>query len=171
MRDINVNSEGETLLASALSRTEFLPQYEARPKVFRYARPELKEGQIRAITRLFTSDLMCGIIQVIVKGGESTLHSHAGMDGMWMILSGGARFYGEDDLLLGEFGPLEGVYIPRDVKYWFEAVGDEPLQILQIEGFAKDRENTYTSYRSEKASNESLEEKAKRIRFMDAGEN
>ena len=169
MKQIDVNSESEALLKSALSKTEHLPKYRAEPQVFRYQRPDLK-GRPRAITRLFVSDLMCGLVQLIDKGGETTLHSHSGMDGLWMVISGRARFYGDGDEVIGEFGPLEGVYIPRDVKYWFESVNeDEPLQILQVEGFAKARENKYTSYGAQ-ASEDDLERQAKLISFHDAGE-
>ena len=52
-----------------------------------------------------------------------------------MVLSGRVRFYGEGDVLVGEFGPREGVLVPRNFKYWFEAVGDEPLELLQVESF------------------------------------
>lgn len=168
MKEIDVNSQNETLLKSALSKTEHLPKYQAKPQVFRYRKPDL-QGKPRAITRLFLSDLMCGLVQVISKGGETTLHSHAAMDGLWMVLSGRARFYGEGNAIIGEFGPLEGVYVPRDVKYWFECASeDEPLQILQVEGFARDRENKYTSY-GEASSEADLDRQAKLIRFLDAG--
>ena len=169
MKEIDLNSGNEVLLKSALSRTDHLPKYEKKPQVFRYAKPDMKDRP-RAISRLFTSDLMCGLIQVITKGGETTMHSHAGMDGLWMVLSGKARFYGDGNVVLGEFGPLEGVYIPRDVKYWFESASEEPLQILQVEGFARDRENTYSAYGKTPAEDE-LERQSKLIRFMDAREN
>ena len=72
-------------------------------------------------------------VQVLRKGGENNLHSHAAMDGLWFVLSGKVRFYGKDHELIGEFGNHEGVFIPRDVPYWFESVGDERLDILQAE--------------------------------------
>lgn len=169
MKAINVDSESEALLKSALSRTEHLPKYRAEPQVFRYQKPDLK-GRPRAITRLFVSDLMCGLMQVINKGGETTLHSHSGMDGLWMVISGRARFYGEGEKIIAELGPLEGVYIPRDVKYWFESASeDEPLQILQVEGFVKNRPNTYTAYGAQSSADD-LERQAKLITFLDAGE-
>ncbi|MBV9119334.1 MAG: hypothetical protein JOZ39_01405 [Chloroflexi bacterium] len=31
-------------------------------------------------------------------------------------------------------GPLEGIMVPRNFKYWFESVGDEPVHLLQVEG-------------------------------------
>ena len=169
MRSVDINSDGEMLLKSALSRSELLPKHEAKPQVFRYQQPDLKDRP-RAITRLFTSDLMCGLVQVIKKGGEATLHSHAAMDGLWMVISGRARFYSDKETLMGEFGPMEGVYIPRNVKYWFESVHeDPPLQILQIEGFVQGQPNVYTSY-GERPSEENLARQAAKIQFMDASE-
>ena len=107
-------------------------------------------------------------MQVIKKGGETTLHSHAAMDGLWMVLSGRARFYGAGNEVIGEFGALEGVYIPRNVKYWFASVSDDPpLQILQVEGFVQNQANTYTSYGAQSSADD-LERQAKLIRFMDA---
>jgi len=168
MRDVDPNSPSEVLLKTALSATDHLPKYEARTQVFRYTTPDLG-SRPRAITRLFVSDLMCGLVQVIKKGGETTMHSHAAMDGMYMVISGRARFYGEGDRLIGELGPMEGVYIPRDVKYWFEsAQEDPPLQLLQIEGFVPGKKNTYTSY-GKQSSEEDLARQASLIRFMDAG--
>jgi mannose-6-phosphate isomerase-like protein (cupin superfamily) len=78
---------------------------------------------------------MVGIIQVLKSGGENNLHSHAHLDGFWFVLKGRARFYGDHDVLVGEFGPNEGVLVPRNVAYWFESVGDEELHLLQVEAF------------------------------------
>ena len=48
-------------------------------------------------------------------------------------MSGKVRFYSDETTVAGELGPMEGILIPRGVKYWFESVGDEPLEILQLE--------------------------------------
>jgi mannose-6-phosphate isomerase-like protein (cupin superfamily) len=52
-------------------------------------------------------------------------------------LSGHARFYGEGDVVLGDLGKHEGILLPRGTKYWFESVGSEPLELLQIEASDK----------------------------------
>jgi mannose-6-phosphate isomerase-like protein (cupin superfamily) len=166
MREID--SDTKALLASKFEHADQLPKHELKTQIFRYAKPEMN-GRPRAITRLFTSDLMSGLVQYIHKGGETTLHSHAGMDGMWMVLSGRARFYGDGDELIGEFGPLEGVYIPRDVKYWFESASeDEPLQLLQVEAFVRDRKNVYRNF--SRVSEADQAERSKAIQFFDAKE-
>lgn len=165
MREIDAQTKA--LFDTMFESPEDLPKHELKAQVFRYALPEMK-GRPKAITRLFTSDLMSGLIQYIDKGGETTLHSHAGMDGMWMVLSGRVRFYGEDNAVLGEFGPLEGVYIPRDVKYWFESVADGPSQLLQVEAFVRDRKNVYRTF--SKVTGEERERKIAAVDFYDARE-
>jgi mannose-6-phosphate isomerase-like protein (cupin superfamily) len=102
-------------------------------KVMRYERPELEEGQPKAVKMLGRTDRAFFAVQLVKEGGENNLHSHAHVDGFWFVLSGRARFYTTDDELLGDFGPLEGVVIPRGYPYWFESAGDEPLELLQFE--------------------------------------
>jgi len=35
-------------------------------------------------------------------------------------------------VVIGEFGPHEGTMTPRFARYWFENVGDDDLEILQV---------------------------------------
>ena len=169
MKTVDIESNDEALLKSALEKVEHLPEHRPEAQRFRYEDPDLGRKP-RAITRLCMGDIMCALVQKITKGGETVLHSHTGMDGFYMVLSGRARFYGEGESLIGELGPLDGVYIPRDVKYWFESAGgeDEPLQLLQVEAFVRGRKNKYTSYGPDK-SGEQLAEEVTRINFYDAG--
>ena len=106
-------------------------------QVFRYTTPELPEGDFQGkfITRLARTDRMMANMQTLRSGGENNLHSHRHLDGFWFVLSGRVRFYGEGDVVVAELGPREGVMVPRNFKYWFEAVGDEPLELLQVESF------------------------------------
>jgi mannose-6-phosphate isomerase-like protein (cupin superfamily) len=108
-----------------------------KAQIFKYAPPQLPEGKFegKVITRLARTDRMMANLQVLKSGGENNLHSHRHLDGFWMVLSGRVRFYGEGDELVAELGPKEGVLVPRNFKYWFEAVGDEPLELLQVESF------------------------------------
>lgn len=112
---------------------------EAPPKaqVFRYTKPELPEGpfQGKVITRLARTDRMMANLQVLKAGGENNLHSHKHLDGFWMVLAGRVRFYGENDEVIAELGPREGILVPRTFKYWFESVGEETLELLQVESF------------------------------------
>lgn len=102
---------------------------------FRFERVASSRG--KDIVQLCRTDHLLGAVQIVRKGGETNLHSHPNLDGFWYVLRGRARFYGEADHVIGEVGPNEGVLIPRGVPYWFEAVGDEELHVLQVEASAK----------------------------------
>ena len=98
---------------------------------FRYERPEVDKP--KKIVWLGKTDRLFATIQVISKGGETNLHSHTHLDGLWYVLKGRGKFYSDETTLAGDLGPGEGILIPRGIKYWFESVGDEPLEILQVE--------------------------------------
>lgn len=104
----------------------------AEPQQFRMS-TEIQEGLPKQARLLCRTDRMIGVIQVIRKGGENNLHSHAHLDGMWTVLEGRARFYGEGDKPIAELGRYEGILIPRGFKYWFESAGDEVLVLHQVE--------------------------------------
>jgi len=106
-------------------------------QVFKYTTPALPEGRFegKIITRMARTDRMMANIQVFKNGGENSLHSHRHLDGFWMVLSGCVRFYGENDEVIGDFRKHEGVLVPRGFKYWFESIGDEAVELLQVEAF------------------------------------
>jgi len=104
---------------------------EARIKTFSYQKPA-ENGQVKQIANLFRGDLIRLNVQIVTEGGENNMHYHTGGDNAWMVLRGGARFYGMGDKLLGEFHRNEGILLPGGSRYWFEKVGDEDLEILQI---------------------------------------
>lgn len=124
------------------------------PQVFKYRKPELPEGEFQGklITRLARTDRMMANVQTLKSGGENNLHSHRHLDGFWFVLSGRVRFYGEGDVVVAELGRHEGVMVPRNFKYWFEAVGDEPLELLQVESFNVSIPN-YTAIREQERIN------------------
>src|SRR5919202_113753 len=103
-----------------------MPDDVPAPQVFKYERPPLDRGKI--VQRLARSDIMRANMQVLQEGGENNLHAHPNSDGFWLVLSGRVRFYGEGDVLLAELGQHEGILMPRGFKYWFESVGDEPVE-------------------------------------------
>ena len=91
-------------------------------------------GLPRRVKLLCKTDRAVAMVQVIRKGGENHLHSHAHLDGFWTVLSGRARFYGEANEIIAELEQYEGILIPRGFKYWFEcASDDEPLVLHQVE--------------------------------------
>jgi len=125
-----------------------------RARVFKYVTPEIpndmKQGKV--LTRLAVTDRLLSYVQTMKKGGENNLHSHKHLDGFWMVLSGRCRFYGENDEVIADLGKHEGVLIPRNFKYWFESVGDEVLELLQVEAFDISIPN-YTAIREDERIN------------------
>ena len=102
---------------------------------FHYAKPgdDLKRNkEIVVLTRTRTSRTA---VHVIRKGGEENLHSHSAVDGLWFVLKGRVRFHGEGDEVFGEFGPMAGILVPRNNRYWFESIGDGDTEILQVLSF------------------------------------
>jgi mannose-6-phosphate isomerase-like protein (cupin superfamily) len=119
------------------------------PTVFRYRRPDALKTK-RGIAPLVRSDILFSAVQVIREGGENSLHSHSAMDGFWFVLRGRARFYGAGDTLIAEIGQHEGVFVPRNVPYWFESAGDELLELLQVEAIDKTVKNRLTRHAPKK---------------------
>jgi mannose-6-phosphate isomerase-like protein (cupin superfamily) len=79
-------------------------------------------------------------VQVVKKdGGENNLHYHSGIASFWMVLKGRVRFYGPGDVVIGEFGPMEGTITPRFSRYWFENCGEGDLEILQVAAFGSEK--------------------------------
>ncbi len=109
---------------------------ERRVRSFRYAKPESLGDANKGLVQLCGTDLMKGVVQVIVDGGENNLHYHEGMDSFYMVLKGRAKFYGPGDELVGEYGPFEGLVTPRGARYWFEKSStDEDLELLQVASY------------------------------------
>jgi mannose-6-phosphate isomerase-like protein (cupin superfamily) len=119
-------------------REAFFDRVEKKIEVFSFSRPrELPDG-VRANGRLCEGDILRGTVQILPKGFSNTLHYHPAAEGFWMVLSGGVRFYGSDARFLGEFGPMEGVMVPRNGRYWFRQFGDEEAHLLQVRGNSND---------------------------------
>ena len=93
------------------------------------------------------SDILKAAVQIIRDGGGNNLHSHAAADTCWFVLKGRARFYGENDEILGEFGQYEGIMTPRGTQYWFEsAIEGEDLELLQSSAKLKGEKDTRTNH-------------------------
>ena len=122
-------------------------------KVLKHVTPDASQFSGKAVVRLVQTDILFGNVQVISEGGDNNLHSHAGMDGFWFVLKGKARFYGPgNDDVIAEIGPHQGVFIPRNFPYWFEKVGTENLEILQVEAIDRSVKNERTDYTELKTS-------------------
>jgi len=121
---------------------------QAAAKVVSFQPPVVRNG--KGMTLLAKSDIMIAAVQTITEGGENNLHSHSAMDGLWFVLKGRARFYTTGNAVIGDIGPRECIFIPRDFPYWFEASGDEVLEILQVEAIDKGIKNTRTDHEPKK---------------------
>src|SRR5947207_12385975 len=115
---------------------------EAEPMTFVYAKPTgVNAG--KGFVNLGRKDIVRGIVQIVKKrGGENNLHYHTTSATFWMVLKSRVRFYGPGDVVIGEFGPREGTITPRYARYWFENVGEEDLEILQVSAFAEGASKT-----------------------------
>ncbi len=124
---------GETTVerTSLDEKEAFHQDAESRIQTFSYRKPQ-DEDRVKQFASLIRSDLIRLSVQIVKEGGENNLHYHTGGDNCWMVIRGGARFYGVGDKLLGEFGPNEGILLPGGSRYWFEKTGDGDLEILQI---------------------------------------
>ena len=123
-----------------MSTVEMLPKKEGsfdadveqarKIQTFAYAKPDVTTP--KGSSKLCQTDILKTAVQIVRKGGGNNLHSHEVADTCWMVLKGRARFHGEDGVVLGEFGPMEGIMTPRGTAYWFESADDdEDLELLQ----------------------------------------
>ena len=139
------------------TRSEPVAEPKHPPKVIKYVRPESSQFHKKAVIRLVQSDVMLGNVQIIKDGGDTNLHSHAGMDGFWFVLRGKARFYGGiEEEVVAELNAGEGMYIPRNYPYWFEKFGEEDLEILQVEAHDRSVRNLRTNYKPVKEATDLL---------------
>lgn len=104
-----------------------------QPTVFRYEKPDMRRP--RHIVKFGRTESLFGTVNVLRSGGENKLHSHPNMDGFWFVLSGKVRFYTTGDEVVATLGRHEGIMVPSDYPYWFEGVGDEDAELLQVEAF------------------------------------
>jgi mannose-6-phosphate isomerase-like protein (cupin superfamily) len=108
---------------------------ETRVKNFKYKKPGTSERP-KDVVSLIRGSMLKVHVQVVRDGGENNLHYHTNSETAWMVLRGRVRFYGVGDELIGEYGQNEGIFIPGGARYWFEKVGDEDLELLQMVGLA-----------------------------------
>ncbi|MEM7017834.1 MAG: cupin domain-containing protein [Pseudomonadota bacterium] len=100
-------------------------------KSFSYETPP-QEGRAKKLVHLSRNGVLDLHVQTIRKGVKNNMHYHTNCDEAFLVLNGRVKFYGENDIVLGEYGPNEGVTVPADAQYWFEAVSEEPLEIMRI---------------------------------------
>ena len=106
-------------------------------QTFKYGGPDAEGARVRGNGRGNSFDLVSNVnvistVQVMQKGEGNKSHMHRDQDGYWFILGGTARFHGVGEEILADLNKHEGIYVPHDTRYWFESVGDEPLEILRV---------------------------------------
>ena len=112
----------------------FHREAELRMQPFNFERPDNLPAGVKATYHLAKSDIVHATIQIVPEGGDNNLHYHPGADGFWMVLKGKVRFYGPDGVI-GEYGPHQGILVPRNARYWFETANKkEELLILHVSG-------------------------------------
>ena len=115
----DVNTAPTDKLRGADKKEAFHREAEARITPFSYKRPDADIEGRKGVFFLAESDILHASIQIIPEGGDNRMHYHPGGDGFWMSLKGRVKFYGPDGLI-GEYGPHEGIFMPRNARYWFE---------------------------------------------------
>lgn len=119
-----------------MTTTEAPETAQPQHTIFSYVKQEPKRN--KGMQLMCRSDIIVSAVQVVKKGGETNLHSHKLLDGVWFVLKGRALFYTVDDELVADLGPHEGILVPRGYPYWFErGEGPDDLEILQVEASAK----------------------------------
>jgi len=93
--------------------------------------PLLEQGT--SYDPLATAENLWVNIKVYASGGENTLHSHGGEDHSFIVLQGKATFTFGDGRVQS-VGVHEGVMIPKNVQYMFEADETENLVLLRVGG-------------------------------------
>jgi mannose-6-phosphate isomerase-like protein (cupin superfamily) len=82
---------------------------------------------------LATAENLWVNIKVYASGGENALHSHGGEDHAFIVLQGKATFtFGDGRTSV--LGKYEGVMIPKNGLYKFEADQGENLVMLRVGG-------------------------------------
>ncbi len=80
---------------------------------------------------LATAENMWAAVKVYASGGENALHAHGGEDHAFIVLQGKATFtFGDGRTSI--VGVHEGVMIPKNVQYKFEADEAENLVLLRV---------------------------------------
>lgn len=124
-------------------REAFHQAAEARIHTFKYETPE-NTGRPKNVVKLVKTEFTKLLVQVVRDGGENNLHYHLNSDTCWMVMKGGCRFYGPDDVLLAELKANEGIFMPGGARYWFEKTGAGDLEILQMDSIKEDMGTTET---------------------------
>ena len=108
------------------------PEMTSVPQKFSMrGKPLLSSGA--SYDALSSSENLWLSVKVYSSGGENALHYHSREDHAFVVLQGRATFYFDDGSTM-EALPFEGVMLPRNAVYRFEAGEEENLVLLRIGG-------------------------------------
>ena len=82
---------------------------------------------------LATAENLWAAVKVYASGGENALHAHGGEDHAFIVLQGKATFTFADGVTQ-VVATHDGVMIPKNVQYMFEADETENLVLLRVGG-------------------------------------
>jgi mannose-6-phosphate isomerase-like protein (cupin superfamily) len=132
-------TENKAAPRGADKKEAFHRDAEARREPFKFRRPDVELKKQKAVHYLCESDIVKATVQIIPEGGDNRLHYHPGADGFWMVLQGRIRFYGPDGVI-GEYGPHEGILMPRNARYWFESADlSVELHLLYVAALTQEK--------------------------------
>lgn len=135
------NTDTDTRARGAPKKEAFFETVEERIQTFSLAPRDGLDADVRTDLRLCEGDILRGTLQTLPEGFANNLHYHPAYEGFWMVVEGRVRFHGANDRVIGEFGPMEGVFIPRNGRYWFTRVSKETARLLQVRGDAREGAN------------------------------
>lgn len=98
--------------------------------------PLLDSG--KQTTTLAQTDILTATVFVAEAGGETVVHSHAGMDQVFIVLAGEATFYSTEHEVVKVLKPFEGILVPRGTVYWYEKTSVENLVLLRTAARTQD---------------------------------
>ena len=135
------NTESAAEARGATKKEAFFADVEERIQTFSLAPRDGLDADVRTDLRLCEGDILRGTLQTLPEGFANNLHYHPAYEGFWMVVEGRVRFHGAGERVIGEFGPMEGVFIPRNGRYWFTRVSEGPARLLQVRGDAREGAN------------------------------
>jgi mannose-6-phosphate isomerase-like protein (cupin superfamily) len=99
-------------------------------EVFDLRSPYLLQGRTTDVRS--KSDLMQVTVKVYAGGGENAMHAHGHEDHTFVVLEGAAEFHLGTDANVVRVGRYQGVMLPKNAAYWFQALGEENLVMLRV---------------------------------------
>ncbi len=131
MTTMNISREVAPLANSADEWREQMAKMASKktPSFFHIRAQLPKQGRTNQV--LGASTHMNVVLKTYASGGENELHAHSNEDHVFVIMQGGATFFGPR----GEeqrVSKNDCVLLPAGSFYWFQADEDEPLVMLRI---------------------------------------